>query len=189
MLEVLNALAIKGLAEVSELTEATGRPEHEVAAVLSELEAAGHVRLRKGRIKGWTVTAEGKARRQGLLRDALAGSEAIRVVEDAYTAFLPVNGRFKQACSRWQADQDAAAARESLALVHGQVTPLLAAVSAAVPRFGRYEQRLAEARRRFESGESGALTAPRQRSYHDAWMELHADLLATLGRSRTAADG
>jgi len=26
-------------------------------------------------------------------------------------------------------------------------------------------------------------------SYHDLWMELHQDLMCTLGRERTAADG
>ena len=41
---------------------------------------------------------------------------------------------------------------------------------------------------RFRDGDDDALAKPLSGSYHDVWMELHEDLLATLGRERTDAD-
>ncbi len=40
----------------------------------------------------------------------------------------------------------------------------------------------------FRGGDDDALAKPLSGSYHDVWMELHEDLLATLGRERTDAD-
>jgi hypothetical protein len=38
-------------------------------------------------------------------------------------------------------------------------------------------------------GDTAAFARPMSHSYHDVWMELHEDLLLTLGRERDAADG
>ncbi|MQY03740.1 MarR family transcriptional regulator [Actinomadura macrotermitis] len=192
-LNTLNSLTIKGLAQAAELSRATGTPEPELAARLEELAAAGLVRQRTGRISGWSVTPEGRAHRDELLRAELAEHGAHAAVEAAYTAFLPLNDEVKALCTRWQADRDETAARTALdgidAALPSVLAPVLAGPAAALPRYGRYVARLAAAAERFRSGEPTALTAPRTESFHDIWMELHADLLATLGRTRTSADG
>ena len=58
-----------------------------------------------------------------------------------------------------------------------------------LPRFGRYEDDFTAALDRLRNGDTRALAAPLSASYHDHWMELHQDLLSTLGRERSTADG
>lgn len=58
-----------------------------------------------------------------------------------------------------------------------------AELSAALPRFGRYRDRLATALDRAVSGELEYVTDSTA-SYHTVWAELHEDLLATLGMPR-----
>lgn len=58
-----------------------------------------------------------------------------------------------------------------------------AALSAALPRFGRYRVRLADALARARSGALEHVTDSTA-SYHIVWFQLHEDLLATLGIPR-----
>jgi hypothetical protein len=79
---------------------------------------------------------------------------------------------------------------ERLGTIHREVLQAVVEPFAkAQVRFAAYGRRLDGARRRFTAGDLAALTAPRQDSYHGVWMELHADILATLDRERTAVDG
>ena len=39
-----------------------------------------------------------------------------------------------------------------------------------------------------EAGDHDRMTKPLNNSYHDIWMEMHEDLIATLGLKRTEAD-
>ncbi len=55
-------------------------------------------------------------------------------------------------------------------------------------RLDRYAERLAEAEAAVRSGDMRRFTTPLNDSYHDIWMELHHDLLASFDRERTAAD-
>jgi hypothetical protein len=58
-----------------------------------------------------------------------------------------------------------------------------AALSAALPRFGRYRLRLADALARARGGALEHVTDSTA-SYHTVWFQLHEDLLATLGIPR-----
>jgi hypothetical protein len=185
MLEVLNTLTIKGLAQADELAEATGYADSEVIDLLTGWAESGLVRLRSGRMSGWAVTPEGRAERDRLLAECVVGDQ----VAEGYQRFLPLNIRFKALCTRWQDrtnDTDIQFARDGVAEIHGEVVPLIEKLG--MPRFMPYQRRLSGALARFEKGEVRALTFPRSNSYHDIWMELHADLLATLGRDRSSAD-
>jgi hypothetical protein len=51
-----------------------------------------------------------------------------------------------------------------------------------------YGRRLSRALARVQAGDGDGFTRPLTNSYHDVWMELHEDLVATLGLVRTAAD-
>jgi hypothetical protein len=116
--------------------------------------------------------------------------------EQAYAAFLPINPRFKEVCTRWQmrdggqepndhtdADYDAKVI-EDLGTTHDEVV-----VGRSAARFARYAVRFGAALERVRGGDTAAFARPMSHSYHDVWMELHEDLLLTLGRERDAADG
>ncbi|MFR9805992.1 MarR family transcriptional regulator [Pseudonocardia sp. RS010] len=193
----VHALRIKGLASAEDLTAISGT---DLGPVLDQLVAEDLVKLRTGRIGGYTLTKEGRAAHPGLLAETVTDVERAGV-DETYTAFLPVNARFKEICTRWQckdggqesndhsdADYDAKVI-DDLASTHDAVVAALGPAAAVAPRFGRYADRFASALERVRGGEQAAFARPMSHSYHDVWMELHEDLLLTLGRERDAADG
>jgi pyruvate,orthophosphate dikinase len=70
---------------------------------------------------------------------------------------------------------------------HGRV--LASALADDLDRLGGYPDRLAHAHDRVVAGDHAWLTRPTVDSYHTVWFELHEDLLATLGRSRSDERG
>lgn len=198
---VVHALKVKGLASADDLVEITGRTD--LAPVLEELIAAELVKLRTGRIGGYALTKEGRELHSELVASAVTEEERAGLAR-TYDAFLPVNGRFKEVCTRWQirsgpdgaqqpndhADEtyDAAVVQE-LGAVHEEAVRALAPAAQASPRFGRYAGRFEAALERVRGGDRAAFARPLSHSYHDVWMELHEDLLLTLGRRRDDADG
>jgi hypothetical protein len=197
---VVHTLKVKGLASAEDLAEITGRAD--LDPVLAELTDEALVKLRTGRISGYSLTKEGREAHAGLVAAAVTDGERIGVAA-TYDAFLPVNGRFKEVCTRWQMraapegprpnDHSDAAydaeVIEELGAVHTDVVGAVAPAAGASPRFGRYTDRFAAALERVRAGEQAAFARPMSHSYHDVWMELHEDLLLTLGRGRDASDG
>lgn len=193
----VHALKVKGLASAEDLAAITGA---DLGAVLDELVSEELVKLRTGRIGGYTLTKEGRAVHPALVAETVTDGERAGV-EETYAAFLPANARFKEVCTRWQmkdggqepndhadAEYDAKVV-EDLASTHDAVVAALGPAQAAAPRFGRYVDRFAAALARVRGGEQAAFARPMNHSYHDVWMELHEDLLLTLGRERDASDG
>jgi hypothetical protein len=70
--------------------------------------------------------------------------------------------------------------------VHDRAAALLAA--AGDPPHDRDAARHDDAVTAVEGGDVRRFTTPLAESYHDVWMELHHDLLASFDRERTAAD-
>lgn len=198
---VLHALKVKGLASAEELTEITGSAD--LDPLLGDLTAEELVKLRTGRVAGYTLTKAGRGAHPELLEQHVTAAERAGA-SGTYDAFLPVNGRFKAICTRWQvrpgpdgteqpndhadATYDAGVVDE-LGRVHDEVVDALRPAIEASPRFERYPARFSVALERVRGGDIAAFARPMSGSYHDVWMELHEDLLLTLGRARDAADG
>jgi len=72
--------------------------------------------------------------------------------------------------------------------IHQRTLQTIDDLSATTPRFCHYGPRPGDALGRLDGGDNDAFTKPLHGSYHDIWMELHQDLILTLGRIRTAAD-
>ena len=70
-----------------------------------------------------------------------------------------------------------------------QCEPMFDDLSAGLSRFRDYQERLDAALDRLAAGDAAAFATPMSASYHCVWMELHQDLLLTLGRERDDADG
>jgi hypothetical protein len=201
---VLHALKIKGFAETGGLVELTGLDGGTVAANLDAARAGGLALRRDGRISGWALTPDGRARHAELLDAELtaAGPAAQEALAAVYGPFCELNGRFKQVCTDWQlrtrgADQvpndhlDPDYDREVIAglgRIHEAVVPLCGRMAEVLQRLTPYAGRLDAAHRRLVDGDRDAFTRPLANSYHDVWMEMHEDLIATLKLARTAAD-
>lgn len=199
-LPVLHVLRLSGFAAPDLVAARTGLSETSVRAVLGEAATAGLVVERNGRISGWSLTPAGRAEHARLLADELRRTGARPAVETATAAFLVLNEPFKQVCAHWQltgdgrpndhTDQDYdRGVIDELKPLHEQVVALTAVLAETLPRFAGYPTAFSDALRRLLDGDRRAFAAPLSASYHDAWMELHQDLLSTLGRDRSAADG
>lgn len=194
----VHALKVKGLATAEELGEITGASD--LGVVLESLVTEELARLRTGRVAGYALTKTGRAAHGGMLAAGVSDAER-EALAVAYDAFLPVNARFKEICTRWQcrdggqepndhsdADYDAKVV-EDLVTTHDRICAALAPAAEVSPRFGRYAPRFESALSRVRGGEVAAFARPMSSSYHDVWMELHEDLLLSLGRERGVADG
>jgi DNA-binding MarR family transcriptional regulator len=186
--EVLQTIRCRGVAAAERIAASTGLAVGSVEAVLTAAEESGFVKLRQGKVSGVSLTPTGRARLVLLTRDSVT-SDQLAAIAVAYDAFLGPNRELKSLVTAWQASQDAAAALAALQAVHADVTRVIMQAAAAQPRFRRYQPRLRRALESFRSGDVAALARPLSESYHDVWMELHEDLLTTMGRTRSDADG
>lgn len=124
-----------------------------------------------------------------------AGSAQEQQVRALYETFLPANRRLRDVCTAWQCRPDGGpndhsdpaydtVVRDDLDDVHEAVAAVLRRLAAALPRTERYLERLEEALERLDDGDNSWLTAPLIDSYHTVWMQLHQELLLSLGISR-----
>jgi hypothetical protein len=189
-LPVLHTLRVRGFASPEQIAESSGLDLATIRSVLDDTAAQGHTRHREGRISGHSLTPAGRAR-YGQLRSGSLPAQDARAVEAAYASFIGPNQELKELITGWQLhpgeERDPVVSR--LEGVHKNAVPILDQLGNVAPRFGCYQARLAAALAAFGGGDNDALARPMTGSYHDVWMELHEDLLATLGRERTSDDG
>lgn len=186
---VLHALKVCGFADVDRVAARTGLSAERVTAVLDGTDEVGHTKSRTGRISGHMLTPAGKARHV-LLRGDSVDEDAVGVVAAAYETFLAPNRAFKQLTTDAQTtDLGADELLRRLDEVHADVVEVLAKTEGAgLSWFSTYADRFGDALERLRGGDTSALARPMSNSYHDVWMELHEDLLGTLGRERTEED-
>ena len=201
---VAHTLRVKGFAEPPAVAEATGHPLDQIDALVADLAEADLIVRRDSRITGWSLTPDGRAAHAQWLGDEREAAGCHDAVAASYRAFLDGNEEFKVLCTDWQlraADGDEpvlndhtdeaydAAIVERLGALHDRVRPAIDALADAMARFGPYGDRLVGAWKRVADGDRSAIARPLSGSYHDVWMELHQDLLLTLGRERGEGDG
>lgn len=156
---------------------------------------AGHVQFREKRGL-WQLTPDGReAHREHLAAD-LEGLDAVSALADHYSTFIDLNGRFKELCGDWQLrdgspndhsdlDYDAHVIGR-LQEVHGEAEPIVGAMGEVIERLSPYSTRLTVVLQRVQQGDINMFTGVMCGSYHDAWMELHEDLILTQGIDRAA---
>ena len=192
---ILHGLAVLRLADTPRLTRRTGLTLDEVSAQLETLAATGRVAAVAAQ---WTLTP--------LARLALQ-SDYSRVYADvrddgdfvaANTRFETSNRDLKILITDWQTiavggtriandhhdrDYDARVV-DRLGGLHDRAEPVLAALSAGVPRLGYYRRGLNEALDRVEGGDTAWVSDATIESYHTLWFELHEELIRILGGVR-----
>lgn len=196
-LALLHALRCGGYATPARLATATGLSESDVESGLIDLGAAGLVARTPGGFPVWGLTARGRAVDAQRIADQLDSAGARGTATLAYRRFLVLNPELLDLCTAWQlrpaggvrtvndhtdADHDARVLAR-FADLDRRAAAACAELVAALPRFGRYRERLESALRRASCGEPEHLTDSTA-SYHAVWAELHEDLLATLGIPR-----
>jgi len=206
-LVVLHALKLKGFADVDAIAGLTGLSLAAIDQHLAAAAGAGLAQRRDGRVSGWSLTPAGRQRQADQLEAELAHAESLTpgtrdALAGAYYAFAGLNGRLKQVCTDWQLRSvgsqqvpndhtdpayDMAMIGTLRSLDH-ETQPLCASLGQTLERMGRYGPRLDRALTCLERGDRDRFTRPLSDSYHDIWMELHEDLIATLRLVRTAAD-
>jgi hypothetical protein len=200
MMLVLHTLRLSGFVDADRVAQRTGEDRAVVQEMLEQAGRDGYAVERSGRISGWILTPEGRAAHARMLAEELAEHGCRPQVEQANEAFLALNEPFKEICTAWQlrplgSPNDHtdpaydAAVVAGLEALHPQAVAVTAGLAGVLPRFGRYEGDFTAALDRLRSGDTRALAAPLSGSYHDHWMELHQDLLSTLGRERSSVDG
>jgi hypothetical protein len=193
-LAVLHVLRVRGATDPGALPALTGLDETGVEDVVGKAVVAGHAVVREGRTRTVRLTPEGKGHAAALLREE-ATPEGTAVTEAVYAAFLPLNTELKQLTTAWQIragqPNDHADAEYDAAVID-RLAAVEAGIAGALPAdspLGRYGPRFAAALARVRAGELAAFARPMADSFHDAWMELHQDLLLTLDRERGTDDG
>ena len=189
------------VADLDALATRTSLDHDELRSELSEASASGWVVADRGALSGWSLTGEGRDELQRALRAELDRTGAHSSVESAYQAFLLLNAPFLELCTAWQLrtgddgeavvndHSDAAYDRTvigRLEPIHVGVAELLGDLTTALDRFGGYRPRFERAWERLADNDVDWFTRPLIDSYHTVWFELHEDLLATLGRTRSS---
>lgn len=147
----------------------------------------------------WSITEVGKAENERQLAAELDQAGARAVVTAAHAAFMPLNHRHGLACTQWQirptptapfAMNDHTDRRwdntvvRTLAGISRELDDLCAMLSGALVRFDGHAARYTNALNHVRSGDHDWVDSPDRASCHILWIQLHEDLLATLGIPR-----
>jgi hypothetical protein len=201
----LHGVRILGAATPGEVAARFGLDPDEVSEHLLDAEARGWVRRYAfdGRTT-WSMTDRGRVENERQLAEELDAVGARRVATDAHAAFLPLNRRLGTACTRWQIrpqpwDRMAAndhtdwawdeQVRRSFTSLGDALDRVLSPLVQVLPRFDGHVDRYRAALARVDRGERAWVDAPDRPSLHIVWIQVHEDLLATLGVERGTDDG
>ena len=192
-----HALRIKGFAKSDVVAEIAALSLDEVEAHLADLQSKEFALFREARAL-WQLTPGGKeAHRAALAADVT--DEVRAAIHEHYPTFLDLNVAFKELCGDWQLidgngekpndHSDAAYDAKVIARLVGMdnaARPVVERIGQAHSRLAPYSPRLGVALGRLQGGETKMFTGVMCNSFHDVWMELHEDLILTLGIDRAA---
>ena len=198
----LHAVRLKGMADDEEVAARFGLQRTVATECLLDFQAAGLItKVEFAGTGGWTLTEAGRAENTRQLAEELASTGVRSSVSRAYEIFLPHNGRLMRACTDWQLrpnDADPLAVNDhtdrawdqrvltTLSELGGELRSLCLDLGDRLTRFRGYDERFSAALTRAGDGELSWVNRPRADSCHTVWMELHEDLIATLGVQRGA---
>lgn len=201
---VLHGPRVLGFASTAGIAARFGLDQLTVEELLLDFEAYGWVSQATfaGR-SGWSITERGKAENERRLAAELDNLGARPVVAALHRDFLRSNRRLGRACLDWQirpTREHPMAANDhtdwawdervldSLASIGRTLRTINDGLSTVLLRFDGYAIRYADALRRIDGGERRWVDSPEVDSCHTVWIQLHEDLLATLGIPRGEDD-
>ena len=197
----LHAVRVTGMTDASAIAHRTGLAREVVEDLLLDDEARGWVqRVAFADLAGWSLTETGRLEGERRLADELDRTGARAAVDRVHETFARLNERFLLTLTCWQIRPqawDRLAANDhddpfwdgrvldELASYRRRLGPLCAELTAALERFAGYDERYAAALARAEGGQPRWVDGAEVDSCHTVWIQLHEDLLATLGIDRS----
>jgi hypothetical protein len=198
----LHAVRLKGMADDVEVSARFSVDRAVAAELLLDFQAVGWItRVDFADTGGWTLTRLGRAENERQLAHELFPTDFTPKIRQIYRSFLAHNDRLLQACTDWQlrpsstdplAENDHADVEwdqrvlGTLAALADDLRAMDQDLSCRLARFQGYDARFSAALDRAMLGERSWVNRPRLDSCHTVWMELHEDLMATLGIQRGA---
>lgn len=202
---VLHAVRVSGVADDAAVAHRTGVDQSTVSELLEDNEAYGWVaHVEFAGTQGWTLTERGRAEDSRRLAEELDEAGARPEVEEAHQGFGTLNARLVRACTDWQlrpTGKDRLAVNDhgdpkwdarvldELSALDSDLRRLVGGLAQALARFGNYDERFSTALARARAGQGQWVAGVGVASCHAVWMELHEDLLSTLGIARDAGPG
>lgn len=196
----LHGVRILGFPTSGRVAGRYGLSAAEVAEHLLDHEARGWVRqLSFAGSSGWSLTDAGRAENERRLAAELDQAGLREAVTSAHAAFLPLNQQLGAACTRWQlrpSREDPMALNDhadwrwddrvlrELDSLGQSFRRLCDQLAARLARFGRYAGLYATALEKAQSGQRAWVDGPDRDSCHLVLIQLHEDLIATLGIPR-----
>ncbi len=197
----LHAVRVTGMTDAAAIAHRTGLAREVVEDLLLDDEARGWVqRVAFADLAGWSLTETGRLEGERRVADELARTGTRPAVERVHDTFARLNERFLLTLTRWQIRPqpwDRLAANDhddpvwdgrvldELASYRRRLGPLSAELTAALERFAGYDERYAAALARAEAGQPRWVDGAGIDSCHTVWIQLHEDLLSTLGLDRS----
>lgn len=202
---VLHAVRVTGVADDTAVSRRTAIDRDTVGELLPDFEAYGWVtHVAFGGTSGWTLTERGRDEDSRKLAEELEAAGARTTVEQVHKAFENLNGRLVRACTDWQLRPTAsdrlasndhsdpvwdARVLDELTVIGGELNQLIRVLADVLGRFGGYDEWFSAALTSARAGEGQWVAGVGVPSCHAVWMELHEDLLSTLGIPRGAEPG
>ena len=196
----LHAVRLLGMADDGEVATRFALDPAVAAELLLDFEAVGWVtRVQFADSRGWALTSAGQGENQRRLTEELTVTGVRPAVEAAYREFLPHNDRLLRAATDWQlrpSRTDPLAANDhsepawdqrvlrQLSGLSEDLRGIVRTLGSRMTRFNGYDERFAAALERVRRGDLTWVNRPKVDSCHTVWMQLHEDLLATLGLER-----
>lgn len=200
----LHTLRVLGHATVGQVAGLRSLPLEVVEEHLEDARSLGlATRSSFGGSTSWHLTERGRAKGEADLAVELDGVGGRSDVVAAHAAFLPLNRRIGDVMTQWQlrptpsdplapndhrdAGYDDAVVRRLRRLVD-DLRPVTDRLTSVLGRFDLHQPRMETAVQRAEGGADAWVDSPDVPSLNICWIQLHEDLLATLGIERVQDD-
>lgn len=196
----LHAVRLLGVGDSVKVARRFSLDAELAGELLLDAEASGWVRrVDFAGLTGWTLTEAGRLTDERSLAAEIEQTGTVPLVAEVHADFLPLNDRLQAACTRWQirplpgaplAANDHTDFRwddrvlAQLRTLGGRLRPLNVRLAERVARFGGYADRFDRALERADKGRREWVDGVGVDSCHRVWLELHEDLIATLGIER-----
>ncbi|GAA3570187.1 transcriptional regulator [Kribbella ginsengisoli] len=197
---VLHAVRLKGFGDEVAVAGRFGLEVDVAAEFLLDSQAFGWVAWSEfAGSRGWSLTEAGRAENARQLAAELDQVGGRAAIQQAYSDFLPLNGRLQQACTDWQLRPTASDALafndhtdldwdqrvvDELGALGDSLRKISEQIGAVLERLDGYDDRFAAALSRVRAGDGSWVDRTGADSCHTVWFELHEDLIATLGLTR-----
>ena len=197
----LHAVRVTGMTDAFAIAHRTGLAREVVEDLLLDDEARGWVqRVAFADLAGWSLTETGRLEGERRLADELertgarpavdARSRHLRAAQRAVPAHPdpladPAPGLGPARGERPRRPRLGRPGARRAGVLPPPAGPLCAELTAALERFAGYDERYAAALARAEAGQARWVDGVEVDSCHTVWIQLHEDLLATLGIDRS----